>query len=97
MRISRRVIETSLKEKGFVQDNRAHRKFFLYYEGKKTSVFTYTSHGSKYKDIGDKLIGMMKRQLGLQTNKEVRNLLQCPMSGDEYIKILIERNIITPD
>jgi hypothetical protein len=32
MRIPRKVIEASLKQKGFVQDNRDHRKFFLYYK-----------------------------------------------------------------
>ena len=70
MRIPRKVIETSLKQKGFVQDNRDHRKFFLYYKGKKTGIFTYTSHGSKYKDIGDGLISIMKRQLQLQTKRQ---------------------------
>jgi len=73
---------------------RDHRKFFLYYEGKKTGVFTYTSHGSKYKDIGDALISKMKRQLRLRTNKEAIDLLKCPMSGDEYLQILIERGMI---
>jgi hypothetical protein len=95
MRIPRKVIEASLKQKGFVQDNRDHRKFFLYYKGKKTGIFTYTSHGSKYKDIGDELISKMKRQLQLEKNKEAKDLFECPMSGDEYIQKLIERNIIT--
>ncbi|MBC8231803.1 hypothetical protein H8E77_19815 [bacterium] len=95
MRIPKKVIETSLKQKGFVQDNRDHRKFFLYYKSKKTGIFTYTSHGSKYKDIGNKLISIMKRQVRLEKNKEAEDLFRCPMSGDEYIQKLIERNIIT--
>ena len=98
MSIPRKIIEASLKQKGFVQENkRDHRMFFLYYEGKKTGIFTKTSHGSKYKDIGDELLGKMKRQVGLKTNKEARDLFRCPMSRDEYIQILIERNIIIPN
>ena len=95
MRIPKKKIETSLKQKGFVQDNRDHRKFFLYYKGKKTSIFTYTSHGSKYKDIGDGLISKMRQQVRLEKNKEAKDLFECPMSGDEYIQKLIERDIIT--
>ncbi len=98
MNIPRKIIETSLKQKGFVQvDKRDHRMFFLYYKGQKTSIYTKTSHGSKYKDIGDELLGKMKQQVGLKTNKEARDLFRCPMSGDEYIQILIERNIIIPN
>jgi hypothetical protein len=37
----------------------------------------------------------MKRQLQLEKNKEAKDLFECPMSGDEYIQKLIERNIIT--
>jgi len=92
MTISRRRAERSLKQKGFVQDNKDHRTFYLYVNGKKTSIFTYTSHGGR--EIDSSLLNLMKRELRLQTNSQARNLLICPMAGEDYVRWLREHGIL---
>lgn len=92
MTISRRRAERSLKQKGFVQDNTDHRMFYLYVEGRKTSIFTYTSHGGK--EIDDSLLNLMRRELRLQTNRQARDLLLCPMTGEAYVRWLREHGIL---
>jgi len=36
----------------------------------------------------------MKTQLHLSTLQQVRNLLECPMSKDEYIAELMKKNLL---
>ena len=92
MTISRRRAEHSLKQKGFVQDNREHRMFYLYVDGQRTPIFTYTSHGGR--EIDDSLLSLMRRELRLQTNRQARDLLICPMTGESYVQWLREQGIL---
>lgn len=94
--IARSLIEASLLKKGFTKDKRDHRVYVFYHKGKKTSARTKISTGTGYKVYDDNLLGKMKRQLLLDTNQEVRDLVSCPMSQAEYTKILIGRNRIEP-
>ena len=94
MSIPRRQIETALGAKGFVRRNNKHRYFHHVYRGKQTGIVTFTSHGPSYKVYDDSLLGAMKRQLGLDTMRQVRDLLLCPISGDEYVRILREKGVI---
>lgn len=94
MQIDRRKIESSLLKKGFVKEEAADHKYFYHeYNGKRTGISTHTSHGSGYKTYGDNLISMIKRQLRLDTNNQIRDFLLCPMTSAEYIQILTEKNI----
>ena len=92
MTISRRRAERSLKQKGFVQDNKEHRMFYLYVDGLKTPIFTYTSHGGR--EIDDALLTLMRRELRLQTNRQARDLLICQMTGEDYVRWLREQGIL---
>ena len=92
MTISRRRAERSLKQKGFVQDNKEHRRFYLYVDELKTTVRTYTSHGGR--EIDDYLLNLMKRELRLRTNRQARDLLNCPMTGEDYVRWLREQGIL---
>jgi len=94
MQIDRRIIESSLLEKGFVEEDSSHKYFHHEYNGKRTGISTYTSHGSSYKTYGDNLINMIKKQLKLDTNNQIRDFLQCPMKSEEYIRILTEKNYL---
>lgn len=94
MPIDRKQIETALAQKGFVRKNNDHRYFHHTYQGKHTGIVTYTSHGSGYKVYDDSLLGLMKRQLRLDTMNEVRGLLLCPISGAEYIELLKKKGKI---
>ena len=92
MTISRRRAERSLKQKGFVRDNREHRVFYLHVDGLKTPIFTCISHGGR--EIDDSLLNLMKSELRLQTNRQARDLLGCPMTGEDYVRWLREQGIL---
>ena len=84
--------EASLQRKGFVQVNNNHRMFYLYHDDKDTGIRTMTSHSGG--EIHDNLVSSMKRQLKLDTNRQTRDLLCCPMGKDAYIQFLKHKDII---
>lgn len=75
-------VERSLKSKGFKPKPGDHN-YFLYVStaGKKTAIFTKTSHGSK--EIGDGLLAKMARQCKL-SRSEFDLLIDCPMDRETY-------------
>ncbi len=84
---------SALKKKGFSEDTDSHHIYYrLFYNGKKTEVHTFISHGLP--EYGDSLIGKMKKQLCLQSKTEFQNLIECPMTKEEYINLLIQRGNI---
>lgn len=89
MPVNRRVIEDALKAKGFVRTQGDHT-FFIYYsqDGKKSPVRTKLSYGTSHKDITDNLLSQMAKQCKL-TNKDFRNLIDCPLSRSAYEAMLI--------
>ena len=93
--ISRDTIESTLQKKGFISDpaKQSHKYFMHEYNGKRTGAYTYTSHGSNYKVYGDTLLVPMRKQLRLDTLREVRDLLLCPMDADTYNKKLIRKGV----
>lgn len=88
--IPRRTIETNLQQKGFVRKDTHHRYFHHEINGRTTGTYTYTSTGSNFREYGVTLLKRMVKQLGLRSLAEVRQLLECPMDGDEYISKLKE-------
>ncbi len=88
MQISRKKIENGLKRKKFIKDNKDHRFFRLIVDGKISSIRTFTSHGSGYKDYNDLLLGMMKRELKLENISQLIRLIECPLEYDAYIAYL---------
>lgn len=80
-------IDASLQKKGFVKYNGNHSFYHLYIDGKKTKVFTKISHSSN--GISDILIKTMAKQVKL-TRLQFEDLIDCPLSKEEYINILIE-------
>ena len=95
MQVDRRLIESNLPKKGFVEDNKSHKYYYHEYKGKRTGIYTFTSHGSSYKTYGDSLIRSMKKQLKLDSSKQAVDLFQCPLSGEEYNIILRNKGFIT--
>lgn len=81
----------ALKKKGFeYQPEVTHHEYYaLYYNGIKTSIYTYISHGER--DFSDRLIKMRRGQLRLETNAEFRDFVNCPLSKERYCQLLIER------
>jgi len=81
------VIE-NLQRKGFRKRQGGDKYFHLYVDGKKTAVFTFVSHGER--EIHDGLLGQMAKQTHL-VKKEFLDLVDCPMTEDDYLKLLRER------
>ena len=85
-------VEKSLVKKGFQRKEGDH-SYFNYFTkaGKKTSVFTKTSHGVK--ELDDSLLGMMSRQCKL-SRQDFDRLIDCPLDRDSYERKLIEVGVV---
>lgn len=89
---SNKVIAKSLSKKGFqAQDGAKHCLYFLVVDGKKTAIKTLLSRGGK--DYSDSLLGQMAKQLRV-TKKELIGLIDCHISGDDYVERLRASDIL---
>jgi len=92
--VKTREIRRGLTAKGFQEhENADHRYFYLYYENKKTGIYTKFSHSTS--DVGDNLLGQMAKQIRLKRS-EFDDLINCPMSAQRYFALLVEKREITP-
>ena len=73
----RSEVENSLLKKGFLPKEGDHH-YFIYHTktGKKSRVFTKTSHGAK--EIDDHLLGKMAQQCKLN-RQQFDRLIECPL------------------
>jgi hypothetical protein len=92
-------IKRALKQKGFLQDEPTDHDYFRFYiDGKATSVRTKVSFGGKTKtevSANSPLFTKFQNQLHL-TNKELRDLFDCPMTIEQYKQLLIARGKVIP-
>jgi hypothetical protein len=88
--LERDAVESSLKKKGFVVEERDHRYFRLMHDGRYTGIFTKTSRESNHKRLDSGLVNMMAKQLELRS-KEFVSLVECPLTQAAYIELLRER------
>lgn len=86
-------IDASLQKKGFDKTNRDHNYYILYVEGKKTKIHTKISHSAT--EIDDFLVKQMARQVRLD-RKQFEDLIECPLSKEDYIEILKEKGEVVP-
>ena len=85
---SRTKIESTLQRKGFIVSHSDHRKFVFHTrDGKKTGVWTKTSHGSSHREISSVNLGKMARQCRLSAG-EFKKLIDCPLEREGYEAIL---------
>ncbi|MBN2208445.1 MAG: hypothetical protein JW759_04035 [Candidatus Coatesbacteria bacterium] len=88
-----RELEKSLTAKGFKKHSSHHDMYRLYVDGQKTCVKTFVSHSLT--EYGADLLGKMRRQMQLQTNKPLFDrLLECPASHEDYVRELKRANIL---
>lgn len=95
VKIKTRKIDSALKEKGFISKERDHTFYFLVINGKQTKIHTKLSHDSK--EYGDHLLSVVRKQLRLNNVGELKGLVDCSMSGDQYVELLTERGKIELD
>ena len=86
-----RDIKKGLIKKGFIEEQKDHSYFFLHVEGRKSTIRTKISHGEK--EYGDNLLSLISRQLHL-SSRQLDELLDCPMSYEEYLTILEEKKTL---
>lgn len=88
-------VEKSLLAKGFRSRDGDHN-YFLYYSkaGKKTAVFTKTSHGSR--EIDDSLLARMTKQCKL-SRSDFDRLIDCPLDRDSYEAKLVAAGFVEPN
>ena len=94
--VNKSTVVKGLKKKGFEKEvDGDHLRFNHKYNGEYSGVHTYVSHGStKYNSLGNDLQEKMKNQLKLPTLKNFRDLVNCPMKEQDYIKILKKLDIL---
>ena len=93
--MDRNKIASSLKRKGFDEDNSGDHRFFHHkFNGKVTGVRTKLSRGSKHRRIGAPLLSSIRKQLKLDTQKELSDLVNCPMTKEHSAEILKTKNIL---
>ena len=88
-----RLLAQALLQKGFVEIESHHRRFFLHVLGKRTSVHTKISHGEK--ELGDPLVALVARQLSL-SRRELDALVNCPLDHAGYVELLKRRGRLAP-
>jgi hypothetical protein len=86
-----RDIRKGLLAKGFNQTKTHHEMYWLYIGDRKTSIRTRISHSES--EYGDRLLNQMAKQVGLDRT-EFDDLIQCPLSKEQYIELLRSRGII---
>lgn len=91
MGFTTRQIDQALQSKGFRKRESHHAVYILFIGDRKTSIRTKLSHGRQ--EYGDSLLAQMARQLGL-SRAELNDLIRCPLSGTQYVKLLEQRGWI---
>jgi len=87
--LPRRKIQSSLLKKGFKREDTDHRVFRFYVGDRKTSVSTFISHGSLYKEYGNDLLSKMKRELCMSNKKYLIDFIACPVTRERYTEDLV--------
>lgn len=82
----RKDVMASLEKKGFVASEGDHT-YYCYYTMDKKKTFAKTKVSHSGKDIADNILNRMAHQCKL-TQVQFRDLVDCPLSREEYEKIL---------
>ncbi len=86
-----REIKEGLTKKGFITVQGDHTFLFLFVEGRKSSIRTKISHDQR--EYGDNLLSLVARGLHI-SKKQLDDLLDCPLSYQDYLSILKTKNIL---
>ncbi len=91
---SAKDIEKALLAKGFEKNSskqKSHHTFYYFiHNGKRSTIYTYLSHGAKSKDYGPSLMNKIKQQLKFEDSKIAEQFLDCPFKQEQYVDLLTE-------
>ncbi len=89
---SAKDIEKTLLRKGFQKissKQKSHHSFYYFVNnGKRTSIYTYLSHGARSDDYGSGLMNKIKHQLKFEDSKIAELFLDCPFKQEQYVEML---------
>jgi len=96
MIIERKNINRNLPKKGFKKVKSGHHIYFHHYlNDVATGAYTYISHSKKStSSYSGYLLKSVRRQLQLDSNQDVVDLINCPMDGEQYNEILRQKGLI---
>lgn len=80
-----------LIKKGFCEAKGDHKHLIFHFNGRKTSIRTKVSHGSK--EISGHLINLMSIQIKLE-KKQFIEFVNCPLSVNGYLKELQKQGFV---
>ena len=89
------AILAALQSKGFTDTGGDHHWLVLHIGGKRSSIRTKISRGGM--DYGDDLLSVVRRQLRLGSRRDLLRLIDCPMDGAEYLRLLRETGVLPGD
>jgi len=91
----KRDIIGKIKEKLEVKEELTHHIYYkIFYRGKRIAK-TYCSHGSEGKQISKWASSNIKRQLNLDSLKQLQQLKDCPFTSTDYLNLLKQKNVIS--
>jgi len=89
----KRDIKSALERKGFVKgEGKPHEFYVLMVNGRQSGIQTKFSHVSG--EYSGKLLSYIRKQLGFNSITELKDFIECPLSKDEYVRILEDKNQI---
>ncbi len=95
MKVDRADVEKNLPRKGFEREKEGHHIYFHHqFNGRVTGAYTYISHSKKFNVISRGILTAMRKQLMLDSNAQVLELVNCPMDENEYNKILRKKGVL---
>lgn len=88
--------EKSLEQKGFKKYTKKRNHFLFKYivNGEDTGCYAQTSQSKGHDEISRDLLAANRKTLGLDNMQQAFDLLSCPMDEEEYIEILVSKEII---
>jgi hypothetical protein len=94
MTLNKNKAYKNLKKKGFIDSDKTNcdHKYLEYFTDGKLILWTKLSHGSN-KDLDDYLIKQMSYQCKL-SKQQFADLVNCPLSNEDYKKILGEQGLL---
>lgn len=96
MPLPRDDVERALEHKlGFKRDETDHWRFRLVIRGRQI-VRTKSSHGTKYRELGDQLLALMARELQVSRGFFI-SVVRYTKSPEEYLDELARRGLLTAE
>lgn len=95
MVLQRSDVRKALLEKGFFKEpGRRHDKYLFYYNEKKTAAHALVSRGTSFKTLGDDPCLWIRKEMKLNTARELREFVSCKLTQAGYEKVLKDKKII---